>query len=87
LPAGRAGRHHPAKGEGGEVALGFDLSGPDLEAAIAERGHIPLPPYIASKRDEMIATAPTIRHLRPRGRLGRRADRGPATSRRNCWRR
>jgi S-adenosylmethionine:tRNA ribosyltransferase-isomerase len=41
-----------AKGEGGELTLGFDLSGPDLDAAIAERGHIPLPPYIASKRDE-----------------------------------
>jgi len=40
------------KGEGGEVTLGFDLSGPDLDAAIAERGHVPLPPYIASKRAE-----------------------------------
>ena len=40
------------KGEGGELTLGFDLSGPDLDAAIAERGHIPLPPYIASKRGE-----------------------------------
>jgi S-adenosylmethionine:tRNA ribosyltransferase-isomerase len=39
-----------AKGEGGEVTLGFDLSGPDLDDAIAERGHTPLPPYIASKR-------------------------------------
>jgi S-adenosylmethionine:tRNA ribosyltransferase-isomerase len=41
-----------AKGEGGEITLGFDLSGPDLDAAIAERGHVPLPPYIASKRPE-----------------------------------
>lgn len=41
-----------AKGEGGEVTLGFDLAGPDLDAAIAERGHVPLPPYIASKRAE-----------------------------------
>ncbi len=41
-----------AKGEGGEVTLGFELSGPDLDAAIAERGHIPLPPYIASRRGE-----------------------------------
>jgi S-adenosylmethionine:tRNA ribosyltransferase-isomerase len=41
-----------AKGEGGEVTLGFDLSGPDLDAAIAERGHIPLPPYIASRRPD-----------------------------------
>ena len=40
------------KGEGGEVTLRFNLSGPALDAAIAERGHIPLPPYIASKRAE-----------------------------------
>jgi S-adenosylmethionine:tRNA ribosyltransferase-isomerase len=39
-----------AKGEGGEVTLGFDLSGPDLDAAIAEHGAMPLPPYIAAKR-------------------------------------
>jgi len=38
------------KGEGGEVTLSFDLSGPDLDAAIAERGIMPLPPYIAAKR-------------------------------------
>ncbi|HEX8232601.1 MAG TPA: tRNA preQ1(34) S-adenosylmethionine ribosyltransferase-isomerase QueA [Caulobacteraceae bacterium] len=41
-----------AKGEDGEVALAFDLSGPDLEAAIAERGAMPLPPYIAARRAE-----------------------------------
>jgi len=40
------------KGEGGEVTLAFDLSGPDLDAAIAERGEMPLPPYIAAKRGE-----------------------------------
>ncbi|WP_372786402.1 tRNA preQ1(34) S-adenosylmethionine ribosyltransferase-isomerase QueA [Phenylobacterium sp.] len=40
------------KGEGGEVMLSFDLSGPDLDAAIAERGAMPLPPYIAAKRAE-----------------------------------
>jgi S-adenosylmethionine:tRNA ribosyltransferase-isomerase len=40
------------KGEGGEVTLSFDLSGPDLEMAIAERGVMPLPPYIASRRAE-----------------------------------
>ncbi|WP_293898630.1 tRNA preQ1(34) S-adenosylmethionine ribosyltransferase-isomerase QueA [Phenylobacterium sp.] len=39
-----------AKGEGGEVTLAFDLGGPDLTAAIAERGVMPLPPYIAAKR-------------------------------------
>lgn len=41
-----------AKGEGGEVTLAFDLAGPDLMAAIAERGMMPLPPYIAAKRGE-----------------------------------
>jgi len=40
------------KGEGGEVTLAFDLAGPDLDAAIAERGEMPLPPYIAAKRAE-----------------------------------
>jgi S-adenosylmethionine:tRNA ribosyltransferase-isomerase len=41
-----------AKGEDGEVTLAFDLSGPDLDAAIAERGAMPLPPYIAARRPE-----------------------------------
>jgi len=40
------------KDDGGEVTLSFDLSGPDLEMAIAERGVMPLPPYIASRRAE-----------------------------------
>ena len=40
------------KGEGGEVTLAFDLSGPDLDAAIAEHGLMPLPPYIAARRKE-----------------------------------
>jgi S-adenosylmethionine:tRNA ribosyltransferase-isomerase len=40
------------KGEGGEVTLSFDIFGPDLDAAIAERGAMPLPPYIAAKRAE-----------------------------------
>ena len=40
------------KGEGGEVTLAFDLAGPDLDMAIAERGVMPLPPYIAAKRAE-----------------------------------
>jgi S-adenosylmethionine:tRNA ribosyltransferase-isomerase len=41
-----------AKGEGGELTLSFDLSGPDLDASIAERGAMPLPPYIAARRAE-----------------------------------
>lgn len=40
------------KGDAGEVVLHFDCEGADLDAAIAEVGHIPLPPYIASKRAE-----------------------------------
>ncbi|MQX95188.1 tRNA preQ1(34) S-adenosylmethionine ribosyltransferase-isomerase QueA [Sinorhizobium medicae] len=38
------------KGDAGEVTLRFDLSGPSLDVAIMSVGHIPLPPYIASKR-------------------------------------
>ena len=40
------------KGEAGEALLGFDLSGPLLDEAIHAAGHVPLPPYIASKRAE-----------------------------------
>ncbi|WFP60811.1 MULTISPECIES: tRNA preQ1(34) S-adenosylmethionine ribosyltransferase-isomerase QueA [unclassified Mesorhizobium] len=40
------------KGEAGEALLGFDLSGPFLDEAMHAVGHIPLPPYIASKRDD-----------------------------------
>ena len=38
------------KGEAGEFTLAFAVSGPDLDAAIARVGEMPLPPYIASKR-------------------------------------
>lgn len=34
----------------GEVTLGFDRSGADLDAAIAGAGVMPLPPYIAQRR-------------------------------------
>lgn len=40
------------KGEGGEITLLFDLTGPALDEAIMTVGHIPLPPYIADKRPE-----------------------------------
>jgi S-adenosylmethionine:tRNA ribosyltransferase-isomerase len=40
------------KREGGEVMLVFDLAGPDLDLAIARRGAMPLPPYIAARRAE-----------------------------------
>src|SRR4051812_12801568 len=39
-----------SKGEGGEIALSFAFHGPVLDQAIAERGDMPLPPYIAGKR-------------------------------------
>lgn len=38
------------KGEGGEVTLAFAFHGPVLDQAIEERGEMPLPPYIASRR-------------------------------------
>jgi S-adenosylmethionine:tRNA ribosyltransferase-isomerase len=38
------------KGEGGEVTLSFAFHGGVLDQAIAERGDMPLPPYIASRR-------------------------------------
>ena len=40
------------KHDGGEVLLGFDVSGAFLDEALHAVGHIPLPPYIASKRDD-----------------------------------
>ena len=39
-----------AKNDGGEVELKFDLAGPELDAAIAAAGTMPLPPYIAARR-------------------------------------
>src|SRR5260370_29281183 len=39
-----------AKGEAGEVIFAFAFHGPVLDQAIAERGGMPLPPYIASRR-------------------------------------
>lgn len=39
-----------SKGDGGEAELAFDLAGPALDEALHTLGHIPLPPYIASKR-------------------------------------
>jgi len=38
------------KDEQGEITLGFSFHGPVLEQAIEERGDMPLPPYIASRR-------------------------------------
>jgi S-adenosylmethionine:tRNA ribosyltransferase-isomerase len=38
------------KGESGEVTLSFAFHGAVLDQAIAERGEVPLPPYIATRR-------------------------------------
>lgn len=40
------------KAEAGEVTLAFDVAGVHLDAALASVGRIPLPPYIALKRQE-----------------------------------
>ncbi|MBT3359713.1 MAG: tRNA preQ1(34) S-adenosylmethionine ribosyltransferase-isomerase QueA [Rhodospirillales bacterium] len=39
-----------AKGEGGEVTLRFNRTGPDLMAALDREGAMPLPPYIKRER-------------------------------------
>jgi len=41
-----------SKGDEGEAELRFDRTGGELDAALALVGHVPLPPYIASKRAE-----------------------------------
>jgi S-adenosylmethionine:tRNA ribosyltransferase-isomerase len=46
---GLAGRV-AARGQAGEAEITFALSGAALDAAIAARGEMPLPPYIARKR-------------------------------------
>ncbi|MEX0344414.1 MAG: tRNA preQ1(34) S-adenosylmethionine ribosyltransferase-isomerase QueA [Rhizobiaceae bacterium] len=41
-----------SKGEGGEAELQFEFAGAALDEALHTSGHIPLPPYIASKRPD-----------------------------------
>jgi S-adenosylmethionine:tRNA ribosyltransferase-isomerase len=41
-----------AKGDAGEIVIQFPFSGTDLDAAIASVGAMPLPPYIAAKREQ-----------------------------------
>jgi S-adenosylmethionine:tRNA ribosyltransferase-isomerase len=38
------------KGQGGEITLAFAFHGAVLDQALAERGEVPLPPYIAGRR-------------------------------------
>ena len=67
------------KGEGGEVTLAFAFHGAVLDQAIAERGDMPLPPYIASRRAGRRAGPRRLPDpVRARGGLGRGADRRPA---------
>ncbi len=40
------------KHDGGEVVLRFDVAGPALDEAIRRNGHVPIPPYIAAKRED-----------------------------------
>ena len=72
-----------AKGEGGEVTLSFAFHGPVLDQAIAERGDMPLPPYIAAQARARRARPRRLPDaVRARRGLGRGADRGPAFHRR-----
>jgi S-adenosylmethionine:tRNA ribosyltransferase-isomerase len=48
---GQLDAHVLHKDEGGDITLGFSFHGPVLDQAIEERGEMPLPPYIASKRE------------------------------------
>ena len=50
--AGRLTAEVREKWDAGEVTLAFDVSGAFLDEALHAVGHIPLPPYIASKRPE-----------------------------------
>ena len=79
-----------AKGEGGEVTLAFAFHGPVLDHALAERGDMPLPPYIAGRRaaDEQDRTT-TRRYSRAKRDRSPRRRRGcisPTRSSRR-WRR
>ena len=67
------------KGEGGEVTLAFTFHGAVLDQALEERGDMPLPPYIASRRpadEHDRADYQTMFALA--GRLGRGTDRRAA---------
>ena len=63
-----------AKGEAGEVELAFDFSGDVLDDAIRAVGAMPLPPYIALKRDADECDRVVLSdRLRQQGRRRRRS--------------
>ncbi len=65
--------------EGGEVTLAFAFHGAVLDQALAERGDMPLPPYIASRREVDERDRDRLPdHVRARGGFGGGADRGAA---------
>ena len=75
------------KDEGGEVTLSFSFHGPVLDQAIAERGAMPLPPYIASRREpdeQDRADYQTVFAARRRARWRRRPP--ACISPTSCWR-
>src|SRR4029079_7159461 len=47
---GELDAHVSHKDEGGDITLSFSFHGPVLDQAIAERGEMPLPPYIGARR-------------------------------------
>ena len=68
-----------ARGEAGELEVAFALEGAALDAAIAREGEMPLPPYIAGKRETDAQDAERLSDLFRGSRgLGRRADGGTA---------
>ena len=75
------------KDEGGEVTLSFSFHGPVLDQAIAERGAMPLPPYIASRRAPGRAGPRRLSDHVRRATRARWRRRPPACiSPKGCWR-
>ena len=75
------------KGEGGEVTLAFAFHGPVLDQAIAERGDMPLPPYIAARRAGRRARPRRLPdHVRRATRARSRRRPPGCISPTRCWR-
>ena len=71
--------------QGGEVTFAFAFDGAVLDQALAERGDMPLPPYIAQPPRRRRARPQRLPdHVRARGRLGRGADGGTAFHRKSA---